>query len=94
MNYQSVLDFGSSQPMAADIDNVIHAPGDLKVPIAVPDGPVTGEVEPVVRSVVSIQKPFVASVNRSGHPRPGLLHAQRSRNVVSRFLVSLITRIN
>jgi len=90
--YQSVFDFSSAQSVATDIDNVIHPSCDLEITITVSDSPITREIEPVIWPIVSVQKPFVASVNRSGHSRPGLLHTQSSRDIILCFFMALFEK--
>ena len=72
--------FGRSNPMALDVDDIIHPPGDLVVSVLIPQGPVPTEIETRVRTIVGVEELLMISVDGSGHSRPRLPHAEITRN--------------
>ncbi len=75
--------------MARDVDDVVHAAGDLVVAVGVADGAVSGEVEAAVGSEVGVEVALMAAVDCACHARPRLLQAQRPRHVAARQLAAL-----
>lgn len=69
--------------MAADVDYVIHPASNLVVAVAMPDCPITGEIEAAERPIIRFQETTVGPVYRARHTRPGFLQTQSARNIVT-----------
>ena len=67
--------------MSLDINDIVHPPRDLVVPILVPHAPVPAEVESRVGTVVCVEEFLVVSVDGPGHSWPRPPHAQVTTNM-------------
>ena len=67
---QRAFDFGGSQPMARNIEDVIDATNDPEVAILVSPRAVAGEIAALDFAPVLLLEPSVVAVNRSQHRWP------------------------
>ena len=62
--------------MALDIDDIVHSPRDLVMPVSVPVGPISSEVHPRIRTKVGVQELLVVTIYGPGYGGPGIADAK------------------
>ncbi len=70
---QRDLDLGRAQPVAGDLDHVVHAADDPEVAVLVALGRVAGHVHAGVLAPVLAARSVGVAVDRAQHGRPGFL---------------------
>ncbi len=78
MSDQRTLDLGGAEPMAGDVDHVVHPSRDPVIAVLVAAAAVAGEVLAGIGPEIGIDETLVIAEHRAHLARPGIRDAQVS----------------
>ena len=76
MSHQGRLHFRRAQPVAGNVDHVVHPAGEPVVAVLVAAGAVSGEIVAGILGEVGVEKPLRVALDAAHQPWPGKLDAQ------------------